>query len=298
MRTSNIEKPRQKQHSVPEFILNNFNISDKDGQIYVLDKQTQKSYISNVNDVAAEGFYNFESRGVIKTIESTILKELDNGTSVVVKKIIQEESLGNLNENERLLLSRYMIVQIFRVGIVREAITEYYKEKKTSIDEKKIKKLSIWITDRSEKYASFINDKTWWLFKTSESNPFYISDNPVTWQNIKGYGPHSTISWDLGIAAERTQIYFPISKLLSLGFFSRNYEKRIRYGYTPKQYEVLKNNKPDIAERIEQLMSGLETGCAVPILEEEVINQNISQYNLSLRKIYSSIDKFDQFRKL
>lgn len=45
-------------------------------------------------------------------------------------------------------------------------------------------------------------------------------------------------------------------------------------------------------------MSGLETGCAVPILEEEVINQNISQYNLSLRKIYSSIDKFDQFRKL
>jgi hypothetical protein len=293
MRTSNIEKPRQKQHSVPEFILNNFSISGKDGQIYVLDKQTQKLYISNVDDVAEEGFYNFESRGVIKTIESTILNELDNSTSLVVEKIIQEESLGNLNENERLLLSRYIIVQIFRVEIIREAITEYCKEKKTSIDEKKIKKLSIWITDRSEKYASFINDKTWWLFKTSESNPFYISDNPVTWQNIKGYGSRSTISWDLGIAAERTQIYFPISKLLSLGFFCRNYEKRIRYGYSPKQYEILKNNKPDIAERVEQLMSGLETGCAVPILEEEVINQNISQYNLSLRKIYSSIDKFD-----
>jgi hypothetical protein len=45
-------------------------------------------------------------------------------------------------------------------------------------------------------------------------------------------------------------------------------------------------------------MSGLESGRAVRILEEEVINQNISQYNLSLRKIYSSIDKFDQFSKL
>ncbi len=288
MRASNIKKPRENQHSVPGFILSNFNISDKDGRIYVFDKQTQKSYISNVVDVAEEGFYNFESKGAIKTIETTILNELDNGTSEVVKKILQEESFGNLNESEKLLLSRYIIVQIFRVGIIREAITEHYKEKKTNIDEKKIKKLSIWITERSGKYASFINDKTWWLFKTSETNPFYVSDNPVTWQNIKGYGQHSTICWDLGITAERTQIYFPISKLLSLGFFCRNYEKRIRYGHIPKQYEVLKNNKPDIAERIEQLMSGLETGCAVPILEEEVINQNISQYNLSLRKIYSS----------
>ena len=48
------------QHYVPQFILRNFTVGDGK-QIHVFDKQDEKSFRTNIRNIAAEtGFYNFD----------------------------------------------------------------------------------------------------------------------------------------------------------------------------------------------------------------------------------------------
>lgn len=210
-------KGHKRHHYVPKGILKNFSIKDtssKNAQVYVFDKIKQAVLPGpvNINKIAKENrFYDVKTDGVVKTIEESGLENLDDKASKVVEKIIEKKSIGIFSKEEKFLLSRFIMVQMLRTKLPRIAIVEYFKEKGFVVNEEKIKKLSIESIIDAEKTASYIYNKIWLLFKTSELKPFYISDHPVTFSG----GPYR---WDLG-DTKGIELYFPISKTFCLVIF-------------------------------------------------------------------------------
>jgi hypothetical protein len=126
----------------------------------------------------------------------------------------------------------------------------------------------------AEKWAPYIYDCIWLLFRTSELKPFYTSDNPITFSG----GPYS---WDSGFP-EGVQLYFPVCKTLSLVIFCKSYKEKLH----------------DCALRFKPLMEGLNTGRAIPMHAGTVVHHNMLQVNFSLRFVFSSIDNFNLVREI
>ena len=73
------------QHYVPQLVLRNFTVGDGK-QIYVFDKQDEKSFITNIRNIAAEtGFYNFDVKEFKFTIEPA-LSDLESNIYVAFEK--------------------------------------------------------------------------------------------------------------------------------------------------------------------------------------------------------------------
>lgn len=292
-------KPNECQHTVPAFILQHFSIEGtfgKKARVYVFDKEKfeVRPHPINVNHIAKEkGFYNVHMDNVIKTIESRrftksddkaskldnkiiknerqSLADLDGKASKIVNKIVEEKGFGGLTGNERLSLSEFIIVQMARTKIIRVAISEYFKEQGLifKLDDNELKKFTINGVIDAEKISSFINNKIWLLFKTSESKPFYISDHPVVFSG----GPYR---WDLG-DTKGIRLYFPISKTLCLVMFCESYKERLLK-------EALKSKT---------LMKGLNTGCFIRMCEKKVVYHNMLQVDFALKEVYSCTNNFD-----
>lgn len=275
-------KRNEGQHTVPAFILRNFNVKDTFGEnarVYVFDKEINEMRSSpiNVNKIAKEkGFYVYMDNE-IKTIERSLAK-LEGEASKVVNKIVREKSLGGLTEEERSFFSEFIMVQTVRTRLPREALAEHFKEQGSILDNDEIIRLSIDAMVDAEKCASFINDKIWLLSETSESKPFYISDHPVVFSG----GPYP---FDLGFDQGNTkgiELYFPISKTLCLVILCQSYEKQLL-----KRASIFK-----------PLMKGLKTGCSVPMHEKTVIYHNMLQVDFALKEVYSSTNSFDIAREM
>lgn len=276
-------KPNEGQHTVPAFILRNFNIggtSVKDAQIYVFNKKRNEVRIHpvNVEKIAKEkGFYNVRMDNRLKTIEQSLTK-LEGEASKCVNKIVREKSLGGLTKEERSFLSEFIMVQTVRTRLPRVALAEHFKEQGSILDNDEIIRLSIDAVGDAEKCASFINNKIWLLYKTSESKPFYISDHPVVFSG----GPYR---FDLGFDQGNTkgiELYFPISKTLCLVILCQSYEKQLL------QY----------ASKFKPLKKGLTSGCSVPMHEKTVIYHNMLQVDFALKEVYSCTNNFDIAREM
>lgn len=101
------------QHYVPQFILRNFTVDDGK-QIHVFDKQDEKSFRTNIRNIAAEtGFYNFDIKEYKFTIELG-LSDLESSTCVAFEKIIKERSISNLDDDDRSKIAYFISVQIYR----------------------------------------------------------------------------------------------------------------------------------------------------------------------------------------
>jgi len=95
------------QHYVPRCLLKNFTRGNKP-QIWVYDKKTDRSFQTNVKNVAAEsGFYDFEHEDVVVSMEPRLAR-LETSTSRLIKRIEREESIGWLSSADRMLLSLFV----------------------------------------------------------------------------------------------------------------------------------------------------------------------------------------------
>ena len=114
------------------------------------------------------------------------------------------------------------------------------------------------------------------------------------------FGPRG----NLGLAVKGIEIYFPLSRKLSLGIFCRSHEELIHAAYfkylivrEAGLLEDLEKNKEDIAG-VKRLMHGLETGKAIQSQQENVINLNSLQVIYSSRFIYSGNNNFELARDM
>jgi hypothetical protein len=210
----------------------------------VFDKKTEKIFSTNIKNIAAEnGFYNFKEKGVSLSAEQN-LGNLETITANLINRINKEETLANITDGEKIILSIFIAAQITRVKQTRIKLKKVSDDlvkvfEKMGIDpnkvdgfspfnEDEIKKLTILTLEESIKtFTPYILDKAWMLFKAPESIDHFISDNPITLQNRNDFSPYG----NLGLAVRGIEIYFPISKKLSLGIFAKDIEESLRKVY-------------------------------------------------------------------
>jgi len=304
------------QHYVPQFILRNFCLNENE-QIYAFDKKTEKIYQTNIKNVAAEsGFYNFKRDEVSFSAENN-LGNLETTTAKLISKINAEESLAHITKSERMVLSIFIAAQIARVKQQRIKLKKLNDNilmilEKMGVDpnkvdgfspssEDEIKELTILTLKESIiSFTPYILNKAWMLFRAPDTIDHLISDNPVTLQNQNDFSPYG----NLGLAVKGIEIYFPISRKLSLGIFAKDIEESLRDGY--KKYKLLKffglaryvPIPKEITERLENIMLGFKSGNAIQSKEENVVNKNSLQIMQSSRFIYSSKDDFSLVQQI
>ena len=218
------------QHYVPQFLLKQF-ANGKKPQVWVFDKTTGKIFKTHVKNVASEnGFYNFRFKGNELTIEPS-LSDIETHASKIIKDVVRKKSISDLSDDDRLFLSHFFSLQFVRTKQHRQSFRDLSETlgdtlKKrgedisqikdyVEVDDKTLKLHGIRSVLKSGEYAPYFLNKSWVLFKTTKSHPLYISDNPVTLQNMIDHGPYGNI----GLAVRGIEIYFPLSKTLALGMF-------------------------------------------------------------------------------
>lgn len=301
------------QHYVPRFILKRF-VERKD-QIWVFDKRTKKKFKTNIKNIAAEtGFYDFTFEDVELTYEP-FLGHVEGNASVLLKKIARNESLSVLRPETRALLSNFLALQFVRTPQWRYMWDGLGEAMATSLIERgsNLEEIEGFETPTKEKtklehmrqiynhgeFASHFFDKTWVLLKTTEKDPFWISDNPIALQNMNDFGFYGNI----GLAVKGIEIYFPISRTLSLGMWCSSHEEQVNQAY--EQYSRIKHDAPWLVSKviddpsyIESLKSGIDTGAAVPSKHDNVINHNSLQVKHSSRFVFSSDSDFSLLEEM
>src|SRR4051812_36524857 len=112
------------QHYVPQFLLRNFGTGKKH-KVHVLDKQTGKTFATNVRNAAAESrFYDFQLNGQDLTIEA-MLSKIEAEAKPIIQSILDADSLTQLSPEERAKLSIFMAVQLTRSKWHREQFREF-----------------------------------------------------------------------------------------------------------------------------------------------------------------------------
>jgi len=305
MRKSEIAK---NQHYVPQFLLKNFTVGKKP-QLWVFDKQTGKKFKTNIKNIASETkFYDFTFENVELTIEPA-LAEVEANASRIIKGIVKKEDISQLDDNDKIFFSHFLALQFTRTKEHRlrfqdlsskmvEAIRErgFNPEeiegcKELSEDDFKLHGIKS-VFD-SKEFALHFYTKTWLLFKTSKKQPLYISDNPITLQNMNDYGFYGNI----GLAVKGIEIYFPISKTLTMALYCPSLEEQFRETY--KKYQFLSKVNPMLLSQniknplyLEQIMAGFEQKRTIPFNSDNVVNHNSLQVKYSARFVFSSSEDF------
>ncbi len=223
------------QHYVPRLILKNFS-SKGDKFIWTYDKNkvyNQKDKIKerSIKYVAYENYFYDKKYKCKEGSYEYKLKEVENTVTPIIKKIIKFKSVTILTTKERKVLSHFISLQIFRTkGELNE--TENYlnilsKElKEKGIITEKSNHREIWfsILEESMKFTEILLNKIWSLSISNES--FYISDNPITFQNTTD---KSEIYGTLGIDSYGIEIYFPLTPSIVLCLFCEKMFKETGY---------------------------------------------------------------------
>jgi len=304
------------QHYVPQFILRNFTISDGN-QIHVFDKHDERNFKTNIRNIAAEtGFYNFKIEEYEFTIEPG-LSDLESSTCKAFAKIINDRSISHLDNNDRTKIAYFISVQIYRTRYFRDKLGDLSKGMSDRmrlyasgtgqvsipkpLDEKEIKDVSIKLILKStEELIPHLLEKKWLLYETTESDPFYISDNPVVRQNHKDFGP---LWGNLGLACTGIEVYFPLTKTLSLAMLCKSHEETFKdvfkkIGFLKMMMPSFEQQLPVDMEWIENHKKGYDEGTAISMMAENVINHNSLQVKWSSRYVFSSKNNFSLVREM
>src|SRR5689334_15057930 len=105
------------QHYVPRMLLKNF-CRKKKSQVHVFDKSNSAEFATNIKNVAAEhAFYNLETEDGFISLEPAF-QPLETKCDGLLGRILREESLAHLNDDERVLLATFVAVQHLRTAQV------------------------------------------------------------------------------------------------------------------------------------------------------------------------------------
>ncbi|MBE0576383.1 MAG: DUF4238 domain-containing protein [Desulfuromonadales bacterium] len=310
MKTKNIAKI---QHYVPQFLLKHFS-GGKKPQVWIFDKHSGKIFKSHVKNIAAEsGFYDFEYDGHNFTVECS-LADIETTASKIINKIIKTESIGELTAEEKVFLSHFFAIQFVRTKQYRLMYLDSACTLAKALSQKGVNPVDLGYTEpseeeaktfaiqsmlKSEVYAPHFLAKKWVLLKATKNHPFYMSDNPIALQNHKDFGFYGNI----GLAVNGIEIYFPLSKTLSLGMWCPSLEETARDAYS--KYKFIESQSSVIAAQVfndplyyENLMAGFDTGRSIPSKPENVINHNSLQVKYSSRFVFSSTDDFSLAKEM
>lgn len=266
----------KKHHYIPQSLLARFSKYNANKQLYVFDKQRRKTFLSAVGDAGHENDFNTYLMDGVKHNFEEDFQQNDQLLHELICKIEQYKNINVLTQRERSQLLMVIAAQIVRtkkdrkkILNVNQQIGSWITGMGLSIDSVDNFELLSEQDIRLEAKRSFaerdelavkLADKKLLLFTAEQSQFFLISDNPiVTCNDCPGQ--------DLALDSLGVQIYFPISKHLTLALCD--------------QYSL-----PDKCEY---------DGAVVPLNHKETNALNQLQAEGSLRFIFSaSNEQFEE----
>ena len=315
------EKTAQAQLYVPQFLLRRFG-SGKSDQVYVLDKHEDKSFKTSPGNIAVEkNFYDFSADDRNAGLEN-VLGEMEANVSSAINRIVEEESLKNLTDQDKAGLSVFAAIQFLKVKGGRDSVKKIDERLETmGVDEQALSKPSIG-SDESLKVFSvvftfpnfpalvqLIIEKPWVLMKTGRGSRFLISDSPVTFSNDNGLGSYENI----GFAVQDIEFYLPLSPGLQLALLCPSNIEKIRssndeskkymrnakamlklgQGFDRGRFERKIRETEDIERRIERQLANISGGLPITCEEQVVARANALQTAMAYRFVISRDGNFE-----
>lgn len=220
----------KKQHTVPRFLLDHFGYgkNKRKRRLFTYDKLNNKVYQQYIYDATTRNvFYNLKDHPENASLEP-ILGTIEAEAATAIKKIVSEKSLAKLTDEEKEKISIFVVIQQARtynalksLEFIMESIADKVRDMglnpadvKELPNDDDLKNGFLHTILSAAEHAPLIFNKSWLLYETTDKDPFYISDNPVTLHNDIDMGPYG----NLGLASKGIQVHLPISSTLTLAF--------------------------------------------------------------------------------
>ncbi|MDU8534019.1 DUF4238 domain-containing protein [Pseudomonas syringae pv. actinidiae] len=300
------------QHYVPQFLMRNFGNGIKD-QVWVYDKSSDRSFASNVKNVASEGrFYDFEHKGLAQSIEPW-LSELEGHARSAISVILEADSPLALEYEQKQTLASFLAVQLTRTKTFREewdslpkmlrAHFEHTRDKAApgshaeaflrDIPKNDLKEqTTIHVLKAPSIYADQFLTKDWVLVATSTEYPFLLGDNPLTRQNSNDQGHRG----NLGLTSPGVEISLPLSSTRALAMLCPTLTNAVHRCARSVSNE-LKGDVNDPGGFV-AMSNTLSSGRPLQYSAANVENLNSLQIVWSERYIFSSSNDFDLARAM
>lgn len=220
-----VEKVKM-QHYVPRVYLQNF--CTQEGDNYIIncyDKTDSHKFKTDIKNVAMEKFFYDTDKDVNQEVEKS-LGDIEGSFNTVYQKLVENEDLTVLNEEERGVISSFVATQLIRTKEYREGYEFSIKSLKSLLSNENMteelrKQLEEVTSDEGikENHISMLkefpqttipllNKKKWILIINKTTMLYTTSDHPITL-----YNPEITSH---GIESPGIQIFFPLNPRLCL----------------------------------------------------------------------------------
>jgi hypothetical protein len=299
----NLKNTAKRQHYVPRLLLKRF--TDINEKLWVFDKWEKNIFESSINGVAAENYYyNYNVSGVVRTLENE-LTEYETKASKVIDSIVESNSLLNLTDDDKYNFSEFISLQYLRTPFAFNQSLNFYDQLMSDLFFKGISpeqiegyedltedSLRLWRLSSLSDFKTFSQhffNKTWVLQASTSTSPFWISDNPISFQNSKREGERGNI----GLEVDGIEVYLPLTTELTLVLWCGGTTK-----YICDQYKLIEDDQklkqlhPEKFESIENVYNCIKNGKVLASTDSNVTNLNSLQVKYSTRFIFSSNNDF------
>lgn len=294
-----MSRPSKKHHFVPQAQLRHFAADSDKRFLFVFDKQTDHSFRTSILNAGSENDFNTVSLGESRWNFEDLFHDVDFRSALLVANILSHQSLAWLTVDDRLALADFFATQMLRthfsrttpvyvVSRLRETVRQFGydpdEDPSMAIPSDAATRLSSVKTflDRSEHLASLLRLYPA-LYRTSDTDPFLISDHPVATANAFPYG-------DRGINSHGILVFLPISPEFSIALHCPTIVKR----YELAQSASLVDGR---MERILRYRDGLRSGDPINIDSDTALYLNHQQIAQSTRYLYAAANSFDGARE-
>lgn len=193
----------ENHHWVPKFLIKNF--IDTDGRVFRLNIATNEvGKIAPKKAASSAGFYDFVYQGVSISFEDR-LEKIETAAALVIRKIVNEHSLANLNSNERRHVADFIAAQSFRTQA-------YFKGLEPKISEWQNGDVFKTLWDSAFIISDEILRRSWALMVIQHDDVFYLGDNPVVLQRTENPSKSSQVGFDI----EGVEAFLPLSSKCAL----------------------------------------------------------------------------------
>ncbi|NPU65371.1 DUF4238 domain-containing protein [Bradyrhizobium sp. 83012] len=294
-----MNRPSKKHHFVPQAQLRNFSADPEQRFLYVLDKQTDRSFRTSILNAGSENDFNTVSVGARKWNFEDLFQKVDTRSAWLIAEILSRKSVAWLSENDRHALADLFATQMLRTYFSRTTPAHladrlrdiarqlgYDPDQDPTMVAPSDTSLRLGAVrtflHRSEQGVALLRLHPA-LYRANGSHQFIISDHPIALINAFPYG-------ELGLTSHGILVVLPISPEIAIALHCPTIVKR---------YELAEQAglAADQKERVLRYRDGLRSGNPIDIDEEAVLSLNHQQTVHSARYLYAAADTFDRTRE-
>jgi hypothetical protein len=329
----------KRQHYVPQFLLRRFGTGKRD-QVHVFDKWSGREFVSAVRNAAAEGgFYNLPTSVVadlwkmgkdagvegvkgeppVLSIEPDLAK-LEGRAAKAVERIVREESLAVLDDEQKATIALFAAIQFVRTPQQRDVVVQL-----ATIMREHVMKAATAMGRDPERaaaqaglapqsadmqaaahlrhlldapsFAPLLLAKHWVLLKSPPGHPLYIGDNPVTLYDNTSREERRPF-YGIGPGTPGSEVAIPLSPSLCLTMIAPDTIGRIRDMVRTRAELAARGIAPALPAHAHTLLDAIESGKPALMAADNASNMNSRQVRFATRFVYCSSPRFDLVREM